>query len=929
MHMRQAIEALWVSFAAAAVIAVAGCAKSDERNAVGAATAALQKNQPKAAVIILKTALQSSPSSAEARFLLGRALLEDGDAPGAAIELRRALELQHPEELVAPLLAEALVSAREYSKVIAQYRSAEFVDPEAASKVQIALATAYAAQGSMAEANRAAERALAGNPQSSQVQLGAARIRAAAGDTEGAISVLDALALRDPNNAAAWRLRGDILQRVNADQKGAVEAYEKSLATKPDQPEVHAALLSMHFMRLDEQAVTRQFEAMKAALPKHPLTRLFDAQTALVRGENRRAHDELRELLSAAPDNPMLLYLAGAAELQLNMLTQAEAHLQRAVELQPQFAGARLVLARVHLRARAPERAVAVLQPLVGNPKADAETLGLAAQARLLAGDTAGANALFARAGALKPSDTSARTALAIGQVASGQRSAALAELERIAATDKGVTADMALISLRLGRREHDAALKAIDALEKKQPTSPIAADLRGRVHMQRKDLAAARKAYEQALSRDTRYLPALNSLALLDVAEKKPGIARARYEALVKADPRNVPALLSLAEFERGTGGTREQVERRIRDAIAADPQDARSHLVLIDYLRGANDHRAVLAAAQAAAAALPDSGEIQDKLARAQLASGDENQAAATFGRLASQHSGLLYGHLGMAELSLGRKDFDAASRFARRALEVAPRSPEAQRAAIHAAMGQKRPAEALLIARDVQKHRPQDALGFILEGEIELTQKRWDAAIAAFRKATSLPSPGQSPARLHHTLVQANRLPDASQFADRWLAQHPSDVLFGLYLAGAAAAQGDVAQADRRYQEVLKKQPANSLALNNLAALYTQHGKPGASALAQRAVDAAPNQPAFLDTLAQALAAEGDVKKALAVQKQATALAPKVPVFQVNLAKIHIRAGDRAAAITTLERLKGEFKQYPEQAEVETLLRSLGKS
>ena len=55
---------------------------------------------------------------------------------------------------------------------------------------------------------------------------------------------------------------------------------------------------------------------------------------------------------------------------------------------------------------------------------------------------------------------------------------------------------------------------------------------------------------------------------------------------------------------------------------------------------------------------------------------------------------------------------------------------------------ALREKRPAQALTIARTVQSQRGNDAVGHLLEGEIELAQKNFDAAAAAFRKALAKP-------------------------------------------------------------------------------------------------------------------------------------------------------------------------------------------
>ena len=96
----------------AAVLTACG-ASEDPAELTASARQYLEKDDAKAAIIQLKSALQQAPQSAEARFLLGRALLASGDAGGAAIELRRALDLKHPPVEVVPELARAMLAQGE------------------------------------------------------------------------------------------------------------------------------------------------------------------------------------------------------------------------------------------------------------------------------------------------------------------------------------------------------------------------------------------------------------------------------------------------------------------------------------------------------------------------------------------------------------------------------------------------------------------------------------------------------------------------------------------------------------------------------------------------------------------------------------------------------------------------------------------------
>jgi len=98
----------------ASAMALAGCNARSQNELMASAKGHLEKNEPKAAAIQLKNLLQSEPDSAEARFLLGKALLASGDAAGAEIEFKRSQDLGLPPVETAPWLAKALLAqARE------------------------------------------------------------------------------------------------------------------------------------------------------------------------------------------------------------------------------------------------------------------------------------------------------------------------------------------------------------------------------------------------------------------------------------------------------------------------------------------------------------------------------------------------------------------------------------------------------------------------------------------------------------------------------------------------------------------------------------------------------------------------------------------------------------------------------------------------
>jgi putative PEP-CTERM system TPR-repeat lipoprotein len=468
--------------------------------------------------------------------------------------------------------------------------------------------------------------------------------------------------------------------------------------------------------------------------------------------------------------------------------------------------------------------------------------------------------------------------------------------------------------------------LSAIERLERKQPTAPLASQLRARTLLAKKDIPGARKSLLRALEIDPTYFPAASSLAGLDLEDKKPELAKSRFDAVLSKDPKNVQALLALAELAARSGASTAEVVKLIGNAVTANPTDASTRLLLIDFFLRNQDIKGASSAAQDAAAVLPDSARILNALGRTQQASGDYNQAAATFTKLAAMQplSPLPLLHLTDAYMADDNKAGAAAS--LRKALAIKPDLLQAQRALIKLDLTQSRYDDALATARTVQKQRPKDAAGYALEGDIRLAQNHMEGAITAYREGLKQMSSSEVALKLHSVLLATGKVPEAERLANTWQKENPNDAAFVFYLGDLALARNDFGSAEKYYATVVKLQATSAIAYNNLAWVSAKLNKQSAIGYAERANMLAPNQPAFMDTLAVLLADKGEHTKALELQQRAVTLQPSNPQLKLNLAKIYIKGGKRDLAKKELIELTKLGEKFPAQAEVAALLKGV---
>jgi len=909
----------------AAALFVAACGGPSETELMGKARELDGQSDYRGALVQLKSVLQQNSQNGEARLLLGKALLELGDPKGALVELRKANELRVEPVKVAPLLARAMLAEGEFTELTGQFTGTRLTDANAQADLAVTLAMAHLAQRQFDEAQGAVDEALRVAPQHAGARLLQARLLVDKNQAAEARAIVKQVLAADPKSADAWLLDGELALRIDKDRKAAIAAFGHAVAANPKLMAAHVAAVTTLFQEGDAEAAKAAVAEMKKQFPGHPRTRFFEAELAYNAKDYKAAQEHMRPVVQAMPTNPLALQLAGAIESRLGNLAQAETYLGKALQQAPELPLARGMLAQIYLRTGQPQKTLTTLDPLLErNP--GASTLQIAAEAHLQTGNTKKAEELYQRAAKLKPDDPRIRTALALTEFGKGKTDQAISELEQIAGSDSGALADLALVSAHLRKREVDKALLAVDALEKKQPDKPLAPMLRGRVLAMKNDTDGARAQFERALTRDKLYFPAAAGLAALDMSQNKPEQARKHFDTLIEADPKSANARLALATLLMRTGHSGDEVVKLLAEAVKLQPADVRTQLALINFHLERRNAAEAIKAARDAGQTLGEQPDIQMALGRAYLAASDLQQAVTVFNRLAVAQPKSPQPYLGLADANLALKDRATAAKNLQRALELEPRLLQARRGLVAIALAEKKPAEAMEIARAVQKDLPGEAVGYVLEGDIEASRDNLKAALAAYQQGLKKGAAEEAATRTHNALVTLGQKSEAEAFAQRWVTDHPQDALFPFYLADRALAARDYAQAEQRYRQVAQMQPGNALALNNIAWLLVQQSKPGAVEFAEKANRLLPGRPPLLDTLASALAAEKQLPRALEVQKQAVERAPEDGSLRLNLAKLYLASDQKGMARSELEKIERMGRKYPHQDEVAKLLKTL---
>lgn len=925
---RGAKSGLWaVALVSGAALFMAACRNEPSGDPIARAEASLAKKDYRAAVVELKSLLVNQPNSGQARYLMGVALMEQGQAAGALTEFNKALELGYDDERLRGRHAIAMLANGRYQELLKLYQKPEFKNPVVSGEVWTALAVAHLRFGRTADAEEALKSALAADPKAGWALATQARMAAIRGDADGALRLVQQAIDTGRAQGEAWHLKGVILQQLRNDLAGAEAAYKESGKDPRFATVANVALVNLYITQNRIPELKDMHARMVKAAPGAAPTALLAAQIAFLESRFDAARQELDKLVRLAPNDLELLVLSGAVDLRRGAWLQAESQFGRAMQMTEDGGSARLLLAETYLQTGQPDKALTTLRPQLERPDPNPVALALAGDANLQLGQHQQASAMFEAALRRRPDDPALKTAVAMSTLARGQSAEAFAALERVAASDPGDIADKALISTHMRRREFDAALAAVDRLQKKRPDSAEVSLHRGLVLYAKGDLVAARQAFERVLQSQPAHYAAAANLARLDAAEGRFANARERLKDLVVKHPGSAAARLTLADFLAANGAPPDEVKGVLTDAVTALPNEASPRVALVTHLLRRGDAKAALNAAQQAEVVFPNHPDVLDAFGRALADAGDTQQALSVFGRVATLQPKNVLPHVRLADVHARRGDMPAAVRSLRRVAELAPESPDLQQRLVALVRRTRDPAAALGIAKDIQRARPGSAHGFVVEGDIHAERRNWAAAIAAFRAGLDkTDEQSQAPIRVYEALRASRQDGAAQAFVEERIRARPGDARFLEHVALVAIQGVRLPEAERLLKLAVAAQAASPVAWNNLAWVQAERGSKEAVASAERALTLAPTSAAVMDTVAKAYAANGQLPRALELQRKAVEVSRQAPPYRLNLARLLAQAGDKAAARAELEALAALGPNFPGQAAVAQLRGSL---
>ena len=225
--------------------------------------------------------------------------------------------------------------------------------------------------------------------------------------------------------------------------------------------------------------------------------------------------------------------------------------------------------------------------------------------------------------------------------------------------------------------------------------------------------------------------------------------------------------------------------------------------------YLR-LGDKQKSLTLAKKLKGAYPDDPVVLDLLAQAQLANNDKSAALESYSRLAAMQPESPDVQLRIGSIHLASQNIPEASDALRKALAIKPDYLDAQLAQVALESRQGNYEKAMAISHQIQKQQKRSPVGYIAEGDLLMAPKKPALATKAYEHAFEISKSGPAILKIHSSLSQAGKIPEANFRLVRWLKEHPENAASRMYLAGVYLASRDNKAAIEQYQIILKQAP-----------------------------------------------------------------------------------------------------------------------
>lgn len=475
----------------------------------------LDNNETSPAVIELKNAIQQDPGLSEPRQLLGQIYLQNGQFASAEKEFSRATRNGANREVIEPLLARALLSQEKNEAVSKLVDKSTVTHPKVKSELLALKSLALLKQGSLEEAKYTLELAENAGQDSLYHSLSKASIAATEGNLDLALSTTDQLIVAFQESSDAWLLKGH-LETSKGHYLLAAESYQKAIELTPNA--IHYTLFLAQALLKNEQydKAEEQVDKLLQASFNNVLINEIKATVRYVSKDFDTAKEYADRAIQYGSNNITTYIISGVVAFKQNKIEQANTHLKKVSSFVPDDHFINQIYVATQLRLGNIEGAIETLNTLPSSSEKNSKFISDISLEFAKIGRNDIALNLAEKAAQFDSSDSNSKLRLGLIKLANNDTSG-LGALEQVLKIEPTLLeANVGMIYFHLKRGELEEANKAVDSWLASQPEDINAMHLKGMTKQLQKDYGSAKTWYNRVLDKDPENIPALLALAHL-----------------------------------------------------------------------------------------------------------------------------------------------------------------------------------------------------------------------------------------------------------------------------------------------------------------------------------------------------------------------------------------------------------------------------
>lgn len=393
-------------------------------------------------------------------------------------------------------------------------------------------------------------------------------------------------------------------------------------------------------------------------------------------------------------------------------------------------------------------------------------------------------------------------------------------------------------------------------------------------------------------LKRSPGNLPSMQLYGMVNYSQENYEKAAYYLSKYVSANPDNLIAQkqLSLAYMKLG-----QLDEAGTTLSAATDEEIDDTELLALAIVNAFNsgDNRTGILMLERAAKAAPDNLPLRRELARAYLFSGETDRAIQTYEAIIAQ----------------GGQDTEIEKMLVLARARLALRDGNTEKV--------------LELAKQMQQNQPDFAMGYELEGIALMSKKSYTQSSRSFKMAWDRTPSSNLAIKLSESLKLSGQQASATQPLTDWLSKYPRDTKVRQFLGTTWMELDKNEKAIETYEQVIRDEPDNVVALNNLAWLYGLDRNPRALVLAESALKAAPDDPGVQDTCGWLHVQQGQIEKGRHLLEKALQQLPDSPEIRYHYAVVLYQSGDHDKALGMLKDLLAEDSEFTGRSDAQQFL------